>query len=116
MVASSLWGSFFAHPTENEKDGERREINTFWGDIIQRYSKICIPILDYLAGINSISFFYIGSAEGKTSTAEMLIISAFILFTLALIAVSIEFTVWLFLPRFPKRFQSFHVFHRVGQE
>eukprot|EP00111_Clytia_hemisphaerica_P006930 TCONS_00020068-protein len=63
LIASSQWGSFFTHPQSSHQDGttsngkqngstsndEVHEINTFWGDIIRRYSDLAIPLLDYLA-------------------------------------------------------------------
>ena len=69
---SNQWGSFFTdagttedgpckdydHCFNNVLDGffvcnkakERREMNTFWGDVIQRYSTITIPRIDFITG------------------------------------------------------------------
>lgn len=69
---SNQWGSFFAdagtaqegpskdcdHHFNNVLDGffvsnkakERREMNTFWGDVIQKYSTITIPRIDFITG------------------------------------------------------------------
>lgn len=52
LVASSRWGSFFTHPRSNEQvnNAKQHPLNTFWGDLIRKYSKIAIPLLDYIAG------------------------------------------------------------------
>ena len=69
---SNQWGSFFTdagtaqdgpskdydHCFNNVLDGffvcnkakERREMNTFWGDVIQKYSTITIPRIDFITG------------------------------------------------------------------
>jgi len=69
---SNQWGSFFTdagtaqegpskdydHCFNNVLDGffvcnkakERREMNTFWGDVIQKYSTITIPRIDFMTG------------------------------------------------------------------
>lgn len=56
LIASSQWGSFFTHPNDvqdgkekNDSMDAEHEINTFWGEIIRTYSKLSIPLLDYLA-------------------------------------------------------------------
>lgn len=51
LVASSRWGSFFTHPRSNEQvnNAKQHPLNTFWGDLIRKYSKIAIPLLDYIA-------------------------------------------------------------------
>lgn len=63
---SNQWGSFFVHgnATQNgiknmctvdgnhiceEKTG-RREMNTYWGDLIQKYSTLAIPRIDFITG------------------------------------------------------------------
>ena len=48
LVASSQWGSFFTHPRDTTT--KQPDINTFWGDLVRRYSKLAIPLLDYIAG------------------------------------------------------------------
>ena len=69
VLLSNQWGSFFAdagtaqdkdcdHCINNVLDGffvcnkakERREMNTFWGDVIQKYSTITIPRIDFITG------------------------------------------------------------------
>ena len=69
VLLSNQWGSFFADAgTAQEKDcdhrinsvldgffvcnkaKERREMNTFWGDVIQKYSTITIPRIDFITG------------------------------------------------------------------
>lgn len=70
VLLSNQWGSFFTdagtaqdgpskdydHCFNNVLDGffvcnkakERREMNTFWGDVIQKYSTITIPRIDFI--------------------------------------------------------------------
>ena len=72
VLLSNQWGSFFSHDDSAETgstedcnqcinnimDGffvcqetkERREMNTFWGDLIQRHSTIAIPRIDFITG------------------------------------------------------------------
>lgn len=72
VLLSNQWGSFFSHDdtlhngtikdcdhcVNNVLDGmfichktkERREMNTFWGDLIQKYSTIAVPRIDFIAG------------------------------------------------------------------
>lgn len=64
---SNQWGSFFVHDnaTQNgfiknmctvdgnhicEKKTGRREMNTYWGDLIQKYSTLAIPRIDFITG------------------------------------------------------------------
>lgn len=72
VLLSNQWGSFFTHDDtalngvikdcdqsiNNIMDGffvckttkERREMNTFGGDVIQKYSTIAIPRIDFITG------------------------------------------------------------------
>ena len=72
VLLSNQWGSFFSHddnaetgPSKNceqcinnvmdgflvcQKTKERREMNTFWGDLIQRHSTVAIPRIDFITG------------------------------------------------------------------
>ena len=59
---SNQWGSFFTDAQEAlalallkrdpvcNKAKERKEMNTFWGDVIQKYSTITIPRIDFITG------------------------------------------------------------------
>lgn len=44
ILVSKFWGSFFTIETEN-----KAVAHSFWSSIINKYSKICIPSLEYLA-------------------------------------------------------------------
>lgn len=69
VLLSNQWGSFFWHNTEQNGDAEdrshcinnvmdgffvcekaskRRQINTFWGELIEKYSTIAIPRIDFI--------------------------------------------------------------------
>ncbi|XP_068707515.1 5'-nucleotidase domain-containing protein 1-like [Montipora foliosa] len=69
VLLSNQWGSFFWHNTEQtgdaedsshcinnvmdgffvcEKASKRRQINTFWGELIEKYSTIAIPRIDFI--------------------------------------------------------------------
>ena len=67
VLLSNQWGSFFVHDnaTRNgfisnactmegkpicEKKPVRREMNTYWGDLIQKYSTLAIPRIDFITG------------------------------------------------------------------
>ena len=52
LIASKQWGSFFCHNDDSStSNGNSKEpkINTFWGHAVRTYSKISIPLLDYIA-------------------------------------------------------------------
>lgn len=72
-MLSDQWGSFFCHYDREqngdvtncgyfnnimdgvficEKAKERREINTFWGELIEKFSTIAIPRIDFITGEN----------------------------------------------------------------
>lgn len=38
-----------------EKEKERREMNTFWGEVIEKFSTIAIPRIDFITGENNYS-------------------------------------------------------------
>ncbi|XP_078356081.1 5'-nucleotidase domain-containing protein 1-like, partial [Oculina patagonica] len=63
VLLSKQWGSFFVHHKDTQngfihnvldgnyaggKETGRREMNTFWGDLIQKYSTIAIPRIDFI--------------------------------------------------------------------
>ncbi len=65
---SKQWGSFFVHHKDTQngfinnvldgnyaggKETGRREMNTFWGDLIQKYSTIAIPRIDFITGMHA---------------------------------------------------------------
>lgn len=35
-----------------EKEKKRREMNTFWGEVIEKFSTIAIPRIDFITGKN----------------------------------------------------------------
>ena len=63
VLLSKQWGSFFIHPKttqngfidnpldESEKKTGRKQMNTFLGDVIQKYSTIAIPRIDFITGM-----------------------------------------------------------------
>ncbi|KAK7471553.1 hypothetical protein BaRGS_00035781, partial [Batillaria attramentaria] len=48
-LLTDFWGPFLIHPTKDMK--APLQMNTFWGDVISRYSDIAVPSLEYLAGV-----------------------------------------------------------------
>lgn len=50
LIASQQWGSFFAHPVSVGNSHEEVMADTFWNGILKDYSKITVPLLDYMAG------------------------------------------------------------------
>lgn len=65
VLLSNQWGSFFVHHKANkngvinntctvegnhicEKKPARSEMNTYWGDLIQKYSTLAIPRIDFI--------------------------------------------------------------------
>lgn len=67
VLLSNQWGSFFVHHKANkngvinnactvegnhicEKKPARSEMNTYWGDLIQKYSTLAIPRIDFITG------------------------------------------------------------------
>lgn len=65
VLLSKQWGSFFVHADTCQdkiidckldghhdlvKTSGRKQINTFWGDLIQKYSTFVIPRLDFITG------------------------------------------------------------------
>ncbi|XP_074609660.1 5'-nucleotidase domain-containing protein 1-like isoform X1 [Acropora palmata] len=95
VLLSDQWGSFFCHydreqngdvtdcgySNDNimdgvffcEKEKERREMNTFWGEVIEKFSTIAIPRIDFITELpldyafepfnSSIGGFYPGSPK-----------------------------------------------------
>lgn len=49
-LLSKQWGSFFYHPEDDPE--HNRHMNTFWGELITKYSDIAIPSIEYIAGEN----------------------------------------------------------------
>lgn len=47
-LLSKQWGSFFYHP-ENDPL-HNRHMNTFWGELITKYTDVAIPSIEYIAG------------------------------------------------------------------
>jgi len=68
VLLSNQWGSFFIHHHKANQNGVinntctvqgnnvcekktmRREMNTYWGDLIQKYSTLAIPRIDFITG------------------------------------------------------------------
>ncbi|KAJ7333511.1 5'-nucleotidase [Desmophyllum pertusum] len=64
ILLSNQWGSFFVHHNTAARNGlinntldkdyvhemktGRREMNTFWGDLLEKYSTIAIPRIDFI--------------------------------------------------------------------
>ncbi|XP_052810495.1 5'-nucleotidase domain-containing protein 1-like [Mya arenaria] len=48
-LLSRQWGSFFYHPEADPLHD--RHMNTFWGELITKYSDIAIPSMEYIAGL-----------------------------------------------------------------
>lgn len=48
-LLTDFWDPFLVHPSEG--NGHPLQMNTFWGDVISRYSDIAVPSLEYLAGV-----------------------------------------------------------------
>ncbi|XP_065648423.1 5'-nucleotidase domain-containing protein 1 isoform X2 [Hydra vulgaris] len=65
LIASTQWGSFFTDEYDNtsmnnynnDSDDVNYVINTFWADIVCRYSRLAVPLLDYIAE-NDLNFNY----------------------------------------------------------
>ncbi|XP_012554814.1 5'-nucleotidase domain-containing protein 1 isoform X1 [Hydra vulgaris] len=65
LIASTQWGSFFTDEYDNTSINNYNNnsndvnyvINTFWADIVCRYSRLAIPLLDYIAE-NDLNFNY----------------------------------------------------------
>lgn len=47
-LLSRQWGSFFYHPEDDPL--HNRHMNTFWGELITKYSDVAIPSIEYIAG------------------------------------------------------------------
>ena len=47
-LLTDFWDSFLVH--RDGMSGAPVEMNTFWGEVIGRYSDIAVPSLEYLAG------------------------------------------------------------------
>ncbi|WAR09485.1 NT5D1-like protein [Mya arenaria] len=48
-LLSQQWGSFFYHPEADPLHD--RHMNTFWGELITKYTDIAIPSMEYIAGL-----------------------------------------------------------------
>lgn len=74
ITASNRWGSFFYDPvrkngvsTEEEEENIEDacyEMNTFLGNVVQQYSRLAIPILDYITDL-PIEHIYVYSGSKK---------------------------------------------------
>ena len=61
IIASKQWGSFFCDRNKTFDDHnsgvEKRhrnvaKLNTFWGGMVEKYSKLAIPLLDYITDLS----------------------------------------------------------------
>ncbi|XP_025097899.1 5'-nucleotidase domain-containing protein 1-like, partial [Pomacea canaliculata] len=50
LLLSDFWGPFLVDMPRKNQDSNIM-MNTFWGDVISRYSDITVPSLEYLAGV-----------------------------------------------------------------
>ncbi|XP_052244584.1 5'-nucleotidase domain-containing protein 1-like isoform X3 [Dreissena polymorpha] len=52
-LLSRQWGSFFYHPEDDPL--QNRHMNTFWGELVTKYSDVAIPSIEYIAGVYFVS-------------------------------------------------------------
>ena len=55
-LLSKVWGSFFYQPDEDPQ--HNRHMNTFWGEMITKYTDIAIPSIEYLASKYSLLILF----------------------------------------------------------
>lgn len=58
LLLSDFWGPFLVDMPRKNQDSNIM-MNTFWGDVISRYSDITVPSLEYLAGLQSFCHCYV---------------------------------------------------------
>ena len=58
IIASNQWGSLFTDDFDNGSESDSHPINTFWGDIVRCYSRLAIPLIDYISGKKNLSFAF----------------------------------------------------------
>lgn len=57
-LLSKQWGSFFYHAEDDPL--HNRHMNTFYGELITKYTDVAIPSIEYIAGMLSVvKAFYI---------------------------------------------------------
>ncbi|KAH9500068.1 5'-nucleotidase domain-containing protein 1 [Bulinus truncatus] len=60
LMVSNFWGSIFIDEISDNRAVEEKLMNTTYGDLISQYADICVPSIEYLAGVpvdNSFSTF-----------------------------------------------------------
>ena len=52
LMVSRFWGSIFTDPTlDMEPKEEEKTANTAFGGLISQFADICVPSIEYLAGL-----------------------------------------------------------------
>ena len=49
-LLTDFWGPFLVEEDGQSRGKGPKEMNTFWGEVIGKYSDIAVPSLEYLAG------------------------------------------------------------------
>ncbi|CAL1537985.1 unnamed protein product [Lymnaea stagnalis] len=51
LMVSQFWGSIFIDEMRDNRTAEEKVMNTAFGDLISQYTDICVPSIEYLAGV-----------------------------------------------------------------